>query len=255
MIIGAKFRIAAIGTLTLALAGVAAAAEGPELPSVAWPHEGIFGHYDRGAVRRGFQIYREACSPCHGMKRIAFRNLTEIGFSSAEVTTMAAEAYVMDGPDMDGEMFERAGRLSDHLPSPFENEQQARAANGGALPPDLSLITKARKGGPNYVYALLTGYEEPPADVEPAEGQSYNPYFPGNWTAMPQPLFDDMVEYADGTEATLDQLARDMVTYLAWAAEPEMEARKNMGIKVVLFLIVLTGLVYAMKRRLWSNVH
>lgn len=253
MIMRALVRIAAAGTL--ALAGAAVAAEEPELPSVDWSYNGIFGQYDRGAVRRGYQVYQEVCSSCHAMKYIAFRNLVDAGFSSAEVTSMAAEAFVMDGPNMAGEMFERPGRPTDYLPSPFANEQEARFANSGALPPDLSVITKARKGGADYLYAFLTGYEDPPAELEPAEGQSYNRFFANNWTAMAQPLFDDIVEYADGTEASLDQLAQDVVMFLAWAAEPEMEARKNMGIKVILFLIVLTALIYAVKRRLWAGVH
>ncbi len=255
MIMRSIARIAAAGTMSLALAGAALAAEGPELPSVDWPHEGIFGQYDRGAVRRGYQVYQEVCSSCHAMKYIAFRNLTDVGFTSADVTSIAAEAFVIDGPNMAGEMFERPGRPSDYLPSPFANEQAARYANNGALPPDLSVMTKARKGGADYLYALLTGYEDPPAEMEPVEGQSYNRFFANNWTAMPQPLFDDVVEYADGTEASLDQVAQDVVTFLAWAAEPEMEARKNMGIKVILFLLVLTALIYAVKRRLWAGVH
>jgi len=223
--------------------------------SVSWPHGGPFGTYDRAAVQRGFQVYAEVCAACHGLRLIAFRNLTEIGLTDDEAKVIAADYTVEDGPDEEGEMFERDARLSDYFPSPFPNDNAARAANGGALPPDLSLIVKARAGGENYIYSLLTGYGDAPDDVSMGEGMSYNPYFSGGQIAMAAPLFDDLVEYADGTPATVDQMAKDVTSFMAWAAEPTMEVRKRTGIKVILFLLVLTGLLYAVKRKVWSDVH
>jgi cytochrome c1 len=185
-----------------------------------------------------------------------YRNLEALGYGEKAIQAIAAEHEVTDGPDEEGEMFERPARPSDRFVAPFPNPEAARAANNGALPPDLSLMTKARAGGPDYLFALLTGYEEePPEGVEFVEGMYYNPYFPGRQIAMPPPLFDDAVEYADGTPATVEQMARDVVTFLSWAAEPEMEERKRLGIKVILFLVVLTGLFYAVKRKVWSDVH
>ena len=243
----------AVAAAILFASGTALAADEP--PSIDWSFDGIFGHYDRASAQRGFQVYRDICAACHALRQIAYRNLADLGFSAEEIKAIAAEAVVEDGPNGDGEMFERPGRPADRMPSPFANTQAARAANSGAVPPDLSVITKARANGPNYIYALLTGYEEPPAGEEPPDSQSYNRYFVTQWIAMAQPLFDDAVEYADGTEATVDQLARDVVMFLAWTAEPEMEARKNLGIKVVLFLIVIAALMYAVKRQVWAREH
>ncbi|MGF1608502.1 MAG: cytochrome c1 [Kiloniellales bacterium] len=235
--------------------GAATAAEQIEIPSRNWSFEGIFGHYDRAAAQRGLQVYREVCSGCHSLEYIAFRNLVDLGYSEGDIRAFAAEATITDGPDDEGEMFEREGRPADYFPSPFPNAQAAAAANNGAAPPDLSLMVKARVGGPNYLYALLTGYEEPPADFELLPGQNYNKVFPGHRIAMAQPLYDDSVTYADGTEATVEQQAHDLTVFLAWTAEPEMEARKRTGIKTILFLLVLTGLLYAVKRKVWSDVH
>jgi len=223
--------------------------------SVTWSHGGPFGTYDRAALQRGFQVYAEVCAACHGLRLIAFRNLTEIGLTEDEVKVIAADYTVEDGPDEEGEMFERDAKPSDYFPSPFPNDNAARAANGGALPPDLSLIVKARAGGENYIYSLLTGYGDAPDDVAMGEGMSYNPYFSGHQIAMAAPLDDDLVEYADGTPATVEQMAKDVTSFMAWAAEPTMEARKRMGIKVILFLLVLTGLLYAVKRKVWADVH
>jgi ubiquinol-cytochrome c reductase cytochrome c1 subunit len=239
----------------LALSAPAIAAEAPHPPSVEWSFNGLFGTFDRGALRRGFQVYSEVCASCHSLNLLSYRNLAAIGFSEDQVKKIAAEVEVTDGPNDEGEMFERPGRPSDRFVSPFPNPQAARASNGGALPPDLSLMTKARKDGANYLHALLTGYADPPSDKEMAEDMSYNPYFPGTQIAMAPPLSEDAVEYADKTKASVTQLASDVTTFLAWAAEPEMEERKNMGVKVVLFLIVLTGLFYAIKRRVWADVH
>ena len=239
----------------LALSSPVIAAETPHAPSVNWSFNGLFGTFDRGALQRGFQVYSEVCAACHSLDLLSYRHLRAIGFSEDQVKQIAAEVEVEDGPDDEGEMFERAGRPEDRFKAPFANSQAARASNGGALPPDLSLMTKARKDGINYLHALLTGFTDPPADKEMAEGMSYNVYFPGSQIAMAPPLSEDVVEYADKTRATVAQMARDVTTFLAWAAEPELEERKRMGVKVVLFLIVLTGLFYAIKRRVWADVH
>ena len=203
----------------------------------------------------GYQVYKEVCASCHAMKYKSFRNLEDIGFSEGEVKAIAASYSLKDGPNDAGDMFERPGRPSDRFVSPFANEKAARAANGGAYPPDLSLIIKARHDGANYVYSLLTGYETAPGDMKMNDGMNYNPYFPGMQIAMAQPLQDGQVTYADGTQATVDQMARDVVVFLQWAAEPEMEERKQMGVKVLLFLFVMTGLLYVAKRRIWAKIH
>ena len=230
------------------------AAEGVAVPAQSWSFDGIFGTFDRASLQRGLQVYAEVCAGCHGLKRIAFRNLAEIGYNEDQIKAFAAERIIVDGPDDDGEMFERDGRPSDYFPSPFPNDKAAAAANGGAVPPDLSLMAKARAGGPDYLYALLVGYDEPPADVEMNEGLNYNHYFPGFQIAMAQPLDDDAVEYADGTEASLDQMSRDVSAFLMWTAEPMLEERKQTGIKVILFLIVLSAMFYAIKRKVWADV-
>ena len=247
--------IAAAAALALTL-GTAGASEAPKLPEQKWSFDGPFGTFDRAALNRGYQVYREVCASCHGMGLIAFRNLQDIGFAPEQVAEFAAGYEVQDGPNDEGEMFMRAARASDRFPSPFPNEQAARFANGGAYPPDLSLITKARLGGANYVYALMTGYQDPPPEgVTLMPGMNYNTYFAGHQIGMAPPLSDGRVEYADGTEATVPQMAKDVVTFLSWAAEPELEERKRLGIKVMLFLIVLTAMLYAVKRRFWADVH
>jgi cytochrome c1 len=241
--------------LTLAM-GAAGAAEAPKPPARDWSFDGIFGTYDRGDLRRGAQVYNEVCASCHSLKLVAYRNLGDIGFGADEITAIAADFEVADGPNDDGDMFTRPARPADRFAAPFENDQAARASNNGAQPPDLSVITKARKGGADYIYALLAGYaEEPPADFELADGMSYNEYFPSRQIAMPPPLGEDAVEYADGTKATTAQMSKDVTTFLVWAAEPEMEERKRLGIKVMLFLLVLTALLYALKRQIWSKLH
>ncbi len=233
---------------------LAAAGEKPEARD--WSHQGMFGTYDRGALQRGFQIYQDVCASCHSLKLLSYRNLAGIGLNEDQIKTIAAEFEVTDGPNEEGEMYNRPARPSDPFVLPFANANAARAANNGALPPDLSLMTKARKGGPDYLYALLTGYkEEAPEGFKLGEGMAYNTYFPGNQIAMAPPLADDAVEYADGTKPTLPQLAEDVTTFLAWAAEPELEVRKRMGINVLLFLIVLTAMMYALKRQVWRDQH
>ncbi len=219
-----------------------------------WAFDGHFGTFDRAAVQRGFQVYKEVCSACHGIERIAFRNLTEIGFSEAEVKTLAAE-YSYAAFNSEGEAIERAGKPSDKFPNPFANEDAARAANNGAYPYDLSLMVKSRHDGANYIHSLITGYTTPPEGFVVAEGMNYNPYYEGRQIAMAAPLvMDGQVSYEDETAASMDQMAHDVVSFLQWAAEPEMEARKSMGIKVILFLLVFTGVFYIAKRRIWKDL-
>jgi ubiquinol-cytochrome c reductase cytochrome c1 subunit len=234
---------------------VRAAGDQVKPPSQKWSFTGLFGTFDRNALQRGFQVYNEVCAGCHSLRLVAYRNLMEIGFTEDQVKTIAAEKEVQDGPNDEGEMFDRPARPSDRFVSPFPNDNAARAANNGAFPPDLSLIVKARKNGANYLHALMTGYKDPPAGTTLPEGMAYNEYFPGKQISMPSPLSDDGVEYADKTKATVDQMSRDVTVFLAWAAEPELEARKAMGVKVLLFLLVLTGLLYAVKRKIWADVH
>ncbi|MFO1243430.1 MAG: cytochrome c1 [Rickettsiales bacterium] len=240
-------------TPSLALANATDVKHPKEVP---WVFNGMTGHLDRQAIQRGFQVYKEVCSACHGLHRVAIRSLQDVGFSEAEVKALAAGYTIQDGPNDEGDMFDRPGLPSDHFPSPFANEQAARAANSGAYPPDLSLIVKARHDGANYVYSLLTGYTDPPAGYELAEGKHYNPYFPTGGISMPPPLTGDgQITYEDGTSATVDQMARDVVNFLQWAAEPEMEQRKMMGIKVLIFLGLTSVLFYFAKRRVWQNIH
>jgi len=251
-------RLLRLAAVAVALAvAVPAQAAGPSvaIPSQTWSFGGLFGTFDRASAQRGFLVYKQVCASCHAMKQLAYRNLEGIGLSAEEIRAIAAEVMIVDGPNDDGEMFERPGRPSDRFRSPYPNPQAARAANNGAYPPDLSLIVKARPNGANYLYALLTGYREsPPPGVEPMEGMHYNEYFPGHWIAMAQPLYPDMVDYPDGTPATIEQMARDVTTFLAWAAEPELEQRRAMGVRVILFLIVLAGLTYGVKRKIWADL-
>jgi len=243
-------------TAMVPAAGPASAAEEAiELPQLEWSFDGPFGTYDRAALQRGLQVYREVCATCHSLKYVSFRNLADLGYNEDEQKGIASEYTIADGPNDEGEMFERPGVASDYFPSPFPNEKAAAAANGGAAPPDLSLIAKARADGPNYIHALMVGYVEPPADFELAEGTNYNAYFPGHQIAMAQPLYEDGIAYADGTPATIDQMAADVAHFLMWAAEPKLEARKHTGLKVLIFLVVFTGVLYAAKRKVWKDVH
>ena len=246
---------AAVVAIGLATTPVRAAGDAIELPEQNWSFAGVFGTFDRGELQRGFQVYQEVCSGCHSLNYIAFRNLTDLGFNELEVKTIAAQYEVEDGPNDEGDMFSRPGLPADRIPAPFANDNAARASNGGALPPDLSLIVDARANGSNYLYALLTGYVDAPAGMTVAEGMTYNAYFPGHQVAMPSPLSDDGVEYADGTTATAAQQARDVTAFLTWATEPNLEERKRMGVMAVLFLLVMTGLLYVSKRRIWADVH
>lgn len=225
-------------------------------PEGGWPQQGMFGTFDRGALQRGFAVYKQVCAACHSLKLLSYRNLADLGYNEAEIKAIAADVQVQDGPNDQGEMFDRAGRPSDHFKSPFANDNAARAANNGALPPDLSLIIKARHNGPDYVYSLLLGYKDAPADVKLMPGMNYNPVFAGGQIGMPSPLSaDDLVSYSDGTKATREQMAKDVVQFLNWAADPHMEERKRIGIRVVLFLLVMAGVLYAAKVQIWRKVH
>ncbi|MFO0998178.1 MAG: cytochrome c1 [Alphaproteobacteria bacterium] len=242
--------------LGFGLASSVAAKDATTMKQVDWPFKGVFGTFDRAAQQRGFQVYTQVCSACHSMKLLYYRDLAGIGLGDEAIKEIAAGVEVTDGPNDEGEMFQRPGRPSDHFRSPFPNENAARAANNGAYPPDLSLITKARDGGADYVYSILTSFsEEVPADVKMMPGMNYNTAFSGNQIAMAPPLAEGAVTYADGTPATVDQMASDVASFLAWASEPEMEVRKRLGVKVILFLLVLTGMLYAVKRKVWSRLH
>ena len=209
------------------------------MPDHKWSFEGITGTFDRAALQRGFKVYREVCAGCHSMRLLYYRDLIDIGFNDEEVKVISSDYTVIDGPNDEGEMFERPAKPSDHFVGPFANDQEARASNNGSLPPDLSIITKARVNGVNHIYNLLMGYTEPPDNFEIGEGMYYNQWIKGNQIAMAPPLDEGYVDYDDGTENTLSQLSEDVVTFLAWSAEPELEARKNLGIKVILFFIDL----------------
>lgn len=240
-----------------AFAPMAAQASGDAIhyPQEKWTFDGPFGTYDRASVQRGFQVYKEVCSACHGLHLLSYRNLVDIGLTELQVKALAAEVTVIDGPNDDGDMFERPGLPSDHFKSPFANEKAARSANNGAYPPDLSLIIKARHDGANYVHALLNGYTEAPADVKVGAGMHYNKYFAGHQIAMTPPLVSEgQINYVDGTVATVDQMSKDVTSFLTWAAEPKMEERKQMGVKVILFLIVFAGIMYAVKKKVWKGL-
>ena len=234
----------------------AAESSSKKLPQHEWSFNGITGTFDRGALQRGYKVYSEVCSGCHSMKLLYYRDLLDIGFSEQQVKAIAAEYTVIDGPNDEGEMFERPARPADRFVSPYLNDNEARANNNGAYPPDLSVITKAKKDGVNYIYNLLLGYkDEPPAGITIGEGMYYNEFMDGNQIAMPQPLYDESVDYDDGTDNNIEQLSEDLTTFLKWAAEPELEVRKNLGIKVILFFIILGFIVYLAKNRLWKDVY
>jgi ubiquinol-cytochrome c reductase cytochrome c1 subunit len=228
------------------------------LPSkkLQWTFEGALGYYDRAALQRGFQVYNEVCAACHSMNLLSYRKLKDIGYSDEEVKAIAASKTVRDGPNDEGEMFERPGRTSDKFVNPYANKKAAAAANGGAYPTDLSLIVKSNPGGANYVYSVLTGYNEPaPKDFEVPEGKYYNKYFTGGVIGMPEPLIaDGLVTYTDETPPTKDQMARDVVNFLQWASEPELEERKKTGITFLSFFTFFTIILYLLKKRIWKDV-
>jgi len=228
-----------------------------ELLKVDWSFTGLTGKFDRSSLQRGYQVYKEVCSSCHSMKYLSYRNLGQKGgpeFSLEEVKAIAASYEVDDGPNSQGEMFSRPGRPSDHFKNPYPNDNAATAANGGAYPPDMSVLVKARPGGANYIYSILMGYEEKPVDFNLEEGVYYNKYMDGNKIKMMSPLSDDLIEYTDGTNATQAQMAKDVTTFLTWAAEPHLEARHRTGTKVIVYLIILATLVYFSMKKIWSRV-
>lgn len=272
------FGVAAAAVLATApglTTGAQAAGETARPERMPWSFSGPFGTYDRAQLQRGFKVFREVCAACHSANFLAFRNLSQVGgpeFTEDQVKQIASEYQVPDGPNDSGDMFERPGRPSDHWQAPFPNEQAARAANGGAFPPDLSVITKARsyhvgfpgfitdafiqyqEYGVDYVHALLLGYEEPPEGMELQPGLHYNKYFPGHQIAMPPPISDEQVEYTDGSPQTVRQYSEDVSAFLMWVAEPHMEVRKRIGFQVMIFLIVFGGLLYFTKKKVWKNV-
>ena len=247
--------------------------EGPVPPRQKWSFSGPFGKFDRGQLQRGLKVYKEVCAVCHGLKYVAFRNLTDLGYSEAQVKAIASEYKIQDGPNDQGEMFEREGRPADYFPTPWPNENAARARYNG-VPPDMSVLAKARtyergfpwfvfdmitqyqEQGVDYIHALLVGYKDkPPQGTTLPPGSFYNEYFPGHAIAMPPPLSDKRVEYTDGAPTTVDQYSKDVAAFMMWAAEPHMEARKRIGFQVMIFLIVLSGLLYFTKKKVWANAH
>jgi cytochrome c1 len=264
--------------LAAAVAGAALPARAQEAdapPLQHWSFSGPFGTYDTAQLQRGFQVYREVCSNCHSLKLLSFRNLADPGgpsFTEAQATAVAESYQITDGPNDQGQMFQRPGKISDYFPPPFPNDQAARAARGGGLPPDMSTLAKARgyergfpwfifeaftqyqEGGPDYIHAILTGYTDPPQGFVLPPGTHYNKYFPGNAIAMPKPINDGQVKYTDGSPQTVDQYGRDVAAFLMWAAEPKLDERKRLGFQVMIYLIVLAGLLYFTKKKVWHEV-
>lgn len=271
--------IAGLAIFTMAsISGASASEDGgtPHYPikhpkHVSWSFAGPFGHWDIGQLQRGFKIYKEQCSVCHSLDLVAFRNLEALGYSEGQIKTIAGEYEVTDGPNAEGEMFERPAVAADYFPSPFANAQEAASVNNGAVPPDFSLLAKARapergfptfifdiftlyaENGPDYIYSLLTGYQDAPAGIDVAEGTHYNPYFIGGEAlSMAPPLSDEVVEYDDGTPGTVDQYAKDVAAFMMWAAEPHLVERKSMGFKVMIFLLLFAAMLYLVKKKVWS---
>ena len=234
-----------------------AAERSHELLSPGWSFKGFFGKFDRASLQRGYQVYTEVCAACHSMKYLSYRNLSEAGgpeFSVEQAKIIASQFEITDGPNSDGEMFTRPGRLSDKFVGPYPNEQAATAANGGAYPPDMSVLVKARKGGADYIYSVLMGYEDPPSGMILDDGVYYNKYMPGNKIKMSHPLMSGAVEYIDGTVSSEEQMSKDVVAFLAWAAEPHLEARHKIGFRAIAYLLIITVLVYFSMKKLWSRI-
>jgi len=251
------FKIIYLAILLLVGAFQVNAAEKTHLLKADWSFKGLFGKFDRGSLQRGYQVYTEVCASCHSMKYVSYRNLTEKGgpeFSIEQAKAIAASFEVTDGPNADGDMFERPAKLSDKFIMPYPNEKAAQAANGGAYPPDMSVLAKARSGGVDYIYSILLGYEDPPSGVTLDDGVYYNKYMYGNNIKMAQPLSEGLIEYTDGEVATTEQMAKDVTTFLMWAAEPHLEARHKIGLKAILYLIILTILVYYSMKKIWSRI-
>jgi ubiquinol-cytochrome c reductase cytochrome b/c1 subunit len=264
--------------LAAAVAGMALPARAQEAdapPLQSWSFAGPFGQFDPEQLQRGFKIYREVCSTCHSLKLLSFRNLADPGgpsFTEAQAAAIAATFQVTDGPNDQGQMFQRPGKISDYFPPPFANDQAARAALGGGLPPDMSTLAKARgydrgfpwfifeafteyeEGGPDYIHAILNGYTDPPAGFVLPPGTHYNKYFPGHAIAMPKPINDGQVKFTDGAPETVDQYGRDVAAFLMWASEPKLDERKRLGFQVMIYLIVLSALLYFTKKKVWHEV-
>ena len=262
-----------LGLAVIAQPALAADEHSPAPPRVKWSFSGPFGKYDRAQLQRGLKVYREVCAVCHGLKYVAFRNLADLGYSEGQIKAIASEYKIQDGPNDQGDMFEREGRPADYFPTPWPNENAARARYNG-VPPDMSVLAKARgyergfpwfifdmftqfqEHGVDYIHALMTGYKEkPPAGFTLPQGSFYNEYFPGHAIAMPPPLSDKRIDYTDGSPTTVDQFSKDVSAFMMWAAEPHMEARKRIGFQVMIFLIVLAGLLYFTKKRVWASSH
>ncbi|MBB4285230.1 cytochrome c1 [Roseospira goensis] len=253
----------AAGLALAAPTAQAAGGEHPPLKTQNWTFEGVFGTYDEAQLQRGWEVYTNVCKSCHALDYMYYRNLEQIGYSEDEVKEIAASFETEDGPDEWGEMFMRPAEPLDPIIEPYENDAIAMLANGGVVPPNLSVMTRARDGGADYVYSLLLGYEdsvpewvlEADPNFELAPGKSFNSYFPGYAISMPQQLFEGILEYSDGTPATPQQMAKDVSAFLQWAAEPELEDRKTLGRYVLVFLVVFTALLYAYKREIWKDAH
>ena len=250
-------RIFLITTLFFGFSVTSNAAEKVEYLKTDWSFKGLFGKFDRAALQRGYQVYTEVCSSCHSMKYLSYRNLAEEGgpeFTVAQAKAIAASFEVTDGPNDDGEMYTRPGKLSDKFVMPYDNVKAAQAANGGAYPPDMSVLVKARGDGVDYIYSLLQGYEDPPVGMSLDDGVYYNKYMYGNKIKMSNQLSDGLVEYGDGTNASVEQMSKDVTTFLMWAAEPHLESRHQMGFKAIVYLVILTILVYFSMKKIWSRI-
>lgn len=247
-----------MGGLAIATSAVGpaqAAGDAPTPPAQNWSFDRIFGTFDLAAAQRGFQVYSEVCSACHSMRLLSYRDLAGIGLTNDQIKAIAAAVTVPQGLDDQGAPKEGPGTPASRFKRPFPNDVAARAGNNGALPPDLTLLSNAYLNGPDYIYGVLTGYSDPPAAFTLMDGMSYNKYFVGHQIAMPKPLSDGQVTYADGTTSSVEQMARDVVTFMTWAANPEMVERKQMGVRVILFLLLMTCVTYAVKRKIWADVH
>jgi len=259
--LGKKVGLATIGVLTGGGTALALALDDSvkadlvlHPPKLPWSHKGHLNSLDHASIRRGYQVYKQVCSACHSMRFIAYRNLVGISHTESEAKAEAAEVMVTDGPNENGDMFQRPGKLSDYFPKPYANDNAAAAANNGAIPPDLSYMALARHGEEDYIYHLLTSYCDPPAGVEIREGQNFNPYFPGGAIGMVAPLYNEIIEYDDGTPATQSQLAKDVCTFLTWSASPEHDLRKKMSIKVLMILGLASGVLWYIKRHKWIAI-
>ena len=244
--------------LTLSIPNITySAGENYPLLKQDWSFKSFFGTFDRASLQRGYQVYTEVCASCHSLKYVSYRNLAEKGgpeFSIEQAKAIASNFEVTDGPNNDGEMFTRPGKLSDKFVMPYANDQEAKLSNGGAYPPDMSVLVKARAGGADYIYSVILGYEDPPEGMKLDDGVYYNKYMYGNKIKMPPQLYDDLVTYADGTPATPEQMAKDITTFLAWTAEPKLEERHKFGFRAIIYLVILTILVYFSMKRIWSRI-